>query len=174
MDTPAIHVLAEGFDNAEDAAHTALTRSTVDYSKGHLPMFRISTIRLVTSLFLFAIAAMSCSKSQDAASVGPPEGTTGNEWTAADFAGSDSRLAREGGPEFVNHCKAAGSCKLEGDVLAKLQDILAKYPVADAQEYDHFSVVVRDGLIDNGLLPEGDPERYQYQLTMLASTLAAQ
>jgi hypothetical protein len=117
---------------------------------------------------------MGCQKSQDAAAVGPPAGATGNEWTEADFAGSDSRLAKEGGPEFVAACEAAGSCKLEGPVLDKLNDILAKYPVAAPEEYDHFSVVVREGLIGKGLLPQGDPERYQYQLTMLAGTLAAQ
>ena len=114
---------------------------------------------------------MGCSKSDDAAAIDPPTGKTGNEWTEADFAGSDSRLAKEGGPEFVAFCKDAGSCKIEGAVLDKLKDVLAKYPVAGDEEYDHFSVVVREGLIEHGLLPQGDPERYQYQLSMLAIAL---
>ncbi len=91
-----------------------------------------------------------------------------------DFAGSDSKLAKEGGPEFVAFCKEAGSCTLEGPVLDKLKDILARHPAASDEEYDHFAVVVREGLIENGLLPEGDPERYQYQIGMLALTLGAQ
>jgi hypothetical protein len=118
--------------------------------------------------------AMGCSKPEDASAIGPPTGATGNEWTESDFAGSESKLAKEGGPEFVDFCKNAGSCKLEGEVLDKLKDILAKYPVASDEEYDHFSVVVREGLIQHGLLPEGDPERYQYQLSMLAIALKGQ
>jgi hypothetical protein len=126
---------------------------------------------MVSSMLVVTGVAMGCSKPDDASGIGPPTGTTGNEWTESDFAGSESRLAKEGGPEFVEFCRKAGSCKIEGEVLDKLKDVLAKYPVGSDEEYDHFSVVVREGLIKNGLLPEGDPERYQYQLSMLAIAL---
>lgn len=133
-----------------------------------------STDRAQLCLLIFAGLIGGCAQSDDPTAIGPPTGETGNEWTAEDFAGSDSKLAKEGGPEFVAFCKEAGSCKLEGPVLDKLKDVLARHPVADDEEYDHFAVVVREGLIENGLLPEGDPERYQYQISMLALTLGAQ
>jgi hypothetical protein len=120
-------------------------------------------------VLLAGVLGIGCAKPDGA--IGPPTGKTGNQWTEEDFAGSNSRLAKEGGPEFVAACQAAGSCQLEGAVLDKFQEILAKYPVADSEEYDHFAVVVRQRLIENGLLPQGDPERYQYSLTSLAIAL---
>lgn len=45
--------------------------------------------------------------------------------------------------------------------MRKFKEILKKYPVERDEEYDHFAVVVRDGPIEAGLLPEGHAERYQ-------------
>jgi hypothetical protein len=131
---------------------------------------------IISSLFLIALAMVpfGCSPSDDSDSIGPPTGKTGNEWTEADFADSDSALAKQGGPEFVAFCKEAGTCELDGEVFEKLKEVFGKYPVENREEFDHFAVVVRDGLIENGLLPEGDPERYQYKLESLAIALGVQ
>lgn len=104
--------------------------------------------------------------------VGPPTGKTGNQWTEEDFSGSTSALALKGGPEFVEFCINAGTCGLEGEVLQTLQEILDRYPVSDSDDYDHFAVLVRTRLIKAGLLPEGDPQRYQYRVTHLAMALS--
>jgi hypothetical protein len=131
-----------------------------------------SPIPAAATLLVVGGLCIGCAKPEGA--IGPPIGKTGNQWTEADFAGSNSRLAKEGGPEFVAYCKEAGSCQLEGAVLDKFKEILAKYPVADSEEYDHFAVVVRQRLIEHGLLPQGDPERYQYSLSSLAIALGPQ
>lgn len=102
---------------------------------------------------------------------GEPTGKTGNEWNENDFSSSTSALALEGGPEFAEFCKEAKTCELQGDVLEKFKEILKKYPVTNDEEFDHFAVVVRTRLVENGLLPQGDPERYQYTVSMLAATL---
>ena len=120
------------------------------------------------------IGATGCRQEGEPGTVGPPAGKTGNEWTEDDFSGSKSALALEGGPEFVAFCKDAGTCELEGEVLEKFKEILKKYPVESDEEFDHFAVVVRTRLIENGLLPKGDPERYQYKVSMLGMTLAHQ
>ena len=87
---------------------------------------------------------------------------TGTGKTAEDFANSNSKLVLKGGPEFVAFCKKEGTCKFSSSVLKKFKEILDKYPVADDKEFDHFAVVVRDGMIDSGLVAVGDPMRYQY------------
>jgi hypothetical protein len=109
-----------------------------------------------------------------ASRVGPPTGKTGNQLTEDDFSGASSALACEGGPEFVEFCVSNGSYEIEGDVLEKFKAVLAKYPVEDDDEYDHFAVVVRDGLISHGLLPEGDPQRYQYKVAQWAPLMMDQ
>ena len=42
----------------------------------------------------------------------------------------------------------------------------------DEEEYDFLGVVVRQRLIAANLLPEGDPERYQYRVAQWGSSLA--
>jgi hypothetical protein len=104
--------------------------------------------------------------------VGSPTGKTGNQLTADDFAGSSSLLATKGGPEFADYCVSQGSCEIQGAVLEKFRAVLATYPVADEEEYDHFAVVVRDRLIAHGLLAKGDPQRYQYKIAQWAPLMA--
>ena len=114
--------------------------------------------------------------SQAAHEVGPPTGKTGNEWDEDDFEGHETPLAVAGGPEFVAFCVQEGTCELDGAVLEKFKEIIQKYPVPEEDDddeldddydaHDHFAVVVRQGLISAGLLPAGDPDRYQYRLTM--------
>ena len=131
---------------------------------------------ILASLGVFVVAAslIGCGKGKGdgGPSIGPPAGKTGDQWTEEDFAGSTSKLAKEGGPEFVDYCKEVGSCKLEDQVLSKFKEILAKYPVKEPEEIDHFAVVVRQGLIKNGMLAQGDPERYQYKVSTLATALS--
>lgn len=107
--------------------------------------------------------------------VGPPTGKTGNEWTEDDFAGHETPLAVSGGPEFVAYCVQEGTCELNGNVLEKFKEIIKKYPLPEDEDeecdddydpHDHLAVVVRQGLIANGLIPAGDPERYQYKIAM--------
>ena len=104
--------------------------------------------------------------------VGPPTGKTGNQWTIDDFADSTSELALKGGPEFVEYCKENGKYELKGPVFEKFKEILAKYPAADPEEYDHFSVLIRQRLVEAGMIPKGDPERYQYQVAMMCIAVA--
>lgn len=141
----------------------------------------VPTIGVSACLITVAIVAMAvgigttgCRQQDEPATIGPPTGKTGNEWTEDDFSDSKSALALEGGPEFVGVCKDAGTCELAGDVLEKFKEILKRYPVENDEEFDHFAVVVRTRLIENGLLPEGDPERYQYKISMLGMTLASE
>jgi hypothetical protein len=110
----------------------------------------------------------------NAKEIGPPAGKTGNQWTPDDFAGLTSPLATQGGPEFADYCAAQGACDLDGDVLEKFKGVLAKYSVADDMEYDYFAVVVRERLISHGLLPQGDPQRYQYKVAQLAPLLVSE
>lgn len=102
---------------------------------------------------------------------------TGNEWTSEDFAGGNSPLVTIGANEFVAFCVSKGTCDLTGEVLEKFKEIIRQFPIEeddeeeddDDDEYDaqsHFAVVVRERLIDEGLLPKGDPNRYQYKITM--------
>jgi hypothetical protein len=119
----------------------------------------------------FAVAAVKAGN-DPADAVGAPAGKTGNQLMEDDFADSSSRLALMGGPEFVDYCVAARTCALEGDVLEKFKEIVSKYPVEEEDEYMHFGVLIRERLIAQGLLPEGDPERYQYTVHHLASVLA--
>jgi hypothetical protein len=105
--------------------------------------------------------------------IGPPTGKTGNQFTADDFP-NPSALAKQGGAEFADFCASQGSCEIEGDVLDKFKAVLAKYPVSDDEEYDHFAVVVRDRLISHGLLPKGDPARYQYKIAQWAPLMVEQ
>jgi hypothetical protein len=107
----------------------------------------------------------------DSNAVGPPTGKTGNQFTEEDFAKS-SPLAAKGGVEFADFCASQRSCEIDGDVLEKFKAVLAKYPVSDEEEYDHFAVVVRDRLIAHGLLPKGDPARYQYKIAQWAPLMA--
>lgn len=127
---------------------------------------------LAYSVTLLAIGICGCS--DGSSEVGPPTGKTGNQWEADDFADSSSKLALEGGPDFVAFCKDKGSCELKGPVLDKFKAVLAKYPVADSEEYDHFAVVIRDGLIESGLVEKGDPQRYQYKVSMMAIALSGE
>jgi hypothetical protein len=103
--------------------------------------------------------------------IGPPTGKTGNAWSEDDFADSQAELALRGGPEFVEFCKSKGSCELSGETVGALQAILSKYPSTDSGDIDYFAVVVRERLIDAGLLPAGDPNRYQYSVAQLATVL---
>ncbi len=111
---------------------------------------------------------------EGASKVEPPTGKTGNQLTCNDFAASSSELAMKGGPEFADFCASHGSCEIKAEVLEKFKAVLAKYPVTDEEEYDHFAVVVRDRLIAQGLLPKGDPERYQYKVAQWAPLMANQ
>ena len=129
---------------------------------------------LMLALIVCAIIPFGCNSPDDANSVGPPTGKTGNEWTPEDFADVDSALAKEGGPEFVAFCKEAGTCKIDGEVMEKFKEILGKYPVKSDEEYDYFAVVVRDRMIEAGLIPAGDPERYQYKVSMMTIALGGQ
>lgn len=105
---------------------------------------------------------------------GPSAGKTGNQWDQEDFQGHGAPLAVEGGPEFVEFCIQQGSCELDGNVLEKFKEIIKKYPISEDEDesdddydpQDHFAVVVRQGLIEAGLLPAGDPDRYQYKISM--------
>ena len=108
--------------------------------------------------------------------VGPPTGKTGNESDESDFAGHDTPLAVSGAPEFVAFCVQQGTCELNGKVLDKFKEIMKKYPLPEEDDddeldddydaQDHFAVVVRQGLIAAGLIPPGDPDRYQYKIAM--------
>lgn len=102
-----------------------------------------------------------------------PQGKTGDQWEEDDFAGRETPLAIDGGAEFVKFCIQQGTCELDGKVLEKFKEIIRKYPIPeeedDDEDYDateHFAVVVRQGLIDAGLIPAGDPDRYQYKISM--------
>jgi hypothetical protein len=110
----------------------------------------------------------------DAKEIGPPAGKTGDKWTPEDFRGLSSPLAAQGGPEFADYCALQGSCEIDGDVLEKFKTVLAKYPITDDMEYDYFAVVVRDRLIKHGLLPAGDPQRYQYKVAQWAPLMASE
>lgn len=110
-----------------------------------------------------------------ASEFGMPTGSTGNEWDEGDFAGHDTPLAVAGGPEFVEFCVEQGTCEFDGAVLEKFKEIVNKYPISELDEddfdedydaQDHFAVIVRNGLIAAGLIPAGDPERYQYKISM--------
>lgn len=139
------------------------------------------TFKMVLVFTLLLTGVHGCNQ-KAANTSGPPAGKTGNQWAIEDFAGSESRLALEGGPEFVleggpefvRFCKGEGTCEIKGDVMEKYKEILGRYPVTNEGEYDHFAVVVRDGLIENGLLPAGDPDRYQYKIRMLVIHLTPQ
>ena len=106
--------------------------------------------------------------------IGPPTGKTGNQWVEDDFKGHDTPLAVKGGPEFVTFCIQQGTCELDGKVLEKFKEIIKKYPIPEDDEecdddydaQDHFAVVVRQGLIRAELIPAGDPDRYQYKISM--------
>ncbi|MFO0921321.1 MAG: hypothetical protein U0905_02400 [Pirellulales bacterium] len=102
-----------------------------------------------------------------------PQGKTGDQWEEDDFVGRATPLAIDGGAEFVKFCVQQGTCELDGKVLEKFKEIIRKYPIPeeedDDEDYDateHFAVVVRQGLIDAGLIPAGDPDRYQYKISM--------
>jgi len=103
-----------------------------------------------------------------------PTGKTGNQWVEGDFKGHDTALAVKGGPEFVAFCVQQGNCELDGKVLEKSREIIKKYPIPEEDEdceddydaQDHFAVVVREGLIKAGLIPAGDPNRFQYKISM--------
>jgi hypothetical protein len=104
--------------------------------------------------------------------IGQPTGKTGNHWNEDDFSGHDTPLAVDGGPEFVAFCVQQGTCELDGEVLEKFKEIIKKYRIQEDEsddDYDaqnHFAVVVRQGLIEESLLPAGDPDRYQYKISM--------
>ena len=104
--------------------------------------------------------------------VGPPTGRTGNLWTEDDFSHLESKLATAGGNEFADFCIEQGNCDITGDVLDKFKEILKRFPAADEEEYDYLGVVVRQRLIAANLLPDGDPERYQYKISTWGSSLA--
>ncbi|MFH5802964.1 hypothetical protein [Alienimonas sp. DA493] len=104
--------------------------------------------------------------------VGQPTEKTGNQWTEDDFSHLNSELATVGGNEFADFCIAEGDCDIAGDVLDKFQEILKRIPTDDEEEYDFLGVVVRQRLISANLLPEGDPERYQYKVAQWGSSLA--
>ncbi|MCC9604204.1 hypothetical protein LOC67_26925 [Stieleria sp. JC731] len=106
------------------------------------------------------------------AGIGPPTGKMGFQKTTDDYAHLDSRLATEGAIEFVDFCILKGDCQLEGETTEKFREVLAKYPASDDEEYDLLGVVVRDKLTSAGLLPIGDPERYQYKIAMWGQSLA--
>lgn len=102
-----------------------------------------------------------------------PQGKTGDQWEEDDFVGRATPLAIDGGAEFVKFCVQQGTCELDGKVLEKFKEIIRKYPIPeeedDDEDYDateHFAVVVRQGLIDAGLIPAGDPDSYQYKISM--------
>jgi len=109
----------------------------------------------------------------DEEGIGPPTGKTGNEWTENDFAGLESELARKGGQEFVDYCIEKGDCTIEGETSDKFREILAKYPANSEEEYDLLGVIVRTKLVEAGLLPANDPERYQYKVASWGSTFAS-
>jgi len=88
---------------------------------------------------VFGIGTMGCQQQSESAAVDAPTGKTGNEWTEDDFADSKSDLALKGGPEFVDVCKEAGNCELEGDILEKFKEILKKYPVKSERRIRSFS-----------------------------------
>ncbi len=104
--------------------------------------------------------------------VGPPTGKTGNLWTEDDYSHLDSDLATVGGNEFADFCVERGTCEITGEVLDKFKEILKRFPTEDEEEYDFLGVVVRQRLIAANLLPEGDPERYQYRVAQWGSSLA--
>jgi hypothetical protein len=110
--------------------------------------------------------------SENAVDVGPPTGKTGNLWTESDFSHLDSQLATVGGNEFAAFCIEQGNCDITGDVLVKFKEILKRFPVKDEEEYDFLGVVVRQRLVAAKLLPDGDPERYQYKISTWGSSLA--
>ncbi len=141
-----------------------------------VPANRVSACFVTTAILamVVGIGTTGCQQQREPGTVGPPSGKTGNEWTEDDFSDSKSALALQGGPEFVDFCKQVGTCELTGDVLEKFKEILKKHPVESDEEFDHFAVVVRTRLVENGLLPEGDPDRYQYKVSMLGMTLASQ
>ena len=105
-----------------------------------------------------------------------PTAKTGNQWTSNDFSSGTSPLVAIGSEEFVAFCISKGTCELTGEVLEKFKDIIRRFPIEDGDDdsatdddYDpqsHFCVVVRERLISAGLLPKGDPERYQYKMSM--------
>ena len=104
--------------------------------------------------------------------VGPPTGKTGNERTEDDFSHLESELATVGGNEFADFCIAKDNCDITGDVLDKFKEILKRFPTDDEEEYDFLGVVVRQRLVAANLLPDGDPERYQYKIAQWGSSLA--
>jgi hypothetical protein len=82
-------------------------------------------------------------------------------------------LVKEGAKEFVDFCISHRTCELTGVVLEKFRDVIRRFPIDDEEEgaddYDaqsHFAVVVRERLISAGLVPTGDPDRYQYKISM--------
>jgi hypothetical protein len=104
-----------------------------------------------------------------------PSGKTGNEWSNQDFSSGDSPLVKIGAPEFADFCISRKTCELTGDVLEKFKDIIRRFATddedddSDDEDYDpqsHFAVLVRERLVEAGLLPKNDPDRYQYKLSM--------
>lgn len=136
----------------------------------HLPHFIKSLLCCSTLSFL----PLGCGAQDGSETIGPPTGKTGNEWTQEDFAHLDSTLATEGSAEFIAFCQKAGTCELKGEVFEQFKEILKKYPVESDEEYDYFAVVVRDELMEIGLIPPGDPGRYQYRITSLVIALDGQ
>src|SRR5688572_4306480 len=111
----------------------------------------------------------SCGKNGNGDSTMGPTGKTGNQLTENDFADSQAPLALRGGPEFVEFCKEKKTCELQGEIVEKLTAVVKQYPASDPRDVDHFAVVVRQRLIEAGLVPKDDPNRYQYQLAQLAT-----
>jgi hypothetical protein len=98
------------------------------------------------------------------------QGKTANTWTSEDFQAQES-LILHGAPEFIQFCVTRGNCEFDQELIAKFQDIVSRYPLVESEgdeidPQEQFAVVVRDGLIDAGLIPNGDPMRYQYKLSM--------
>ncbi len=121
---------------------------------------------------MFSFLRRLFGRSANMVNVGPPMGKTGNLWTESDFSHLDSKLATIGGNDFADFCIEQGNYDIVGDVLVKFKEILKRFPVSDEEEYDFLGVVVRQRLVAAKLLPEGDPERYQYKISTWGSSLA--
>jgi hypothetical protein len=98
------------------------------------------------------------------------QGKTANEWTSEDFQAQDPLILR-GAPEFIQFCISRGNCEFDQELIAMFQEIVGKYSFIESDDDqidppEQFAVFVRDGLIDAGLIPKGDPARYQYKLSM--------